>query len=80
MTGLSLDYNAAEARTVIALLNERQPEGDVHQWHMDTIFQNKGITDRETAKTTFFSWLYNPASSQFVEAPYDRGAITGQSL
>ena len=72
---ISLDYNAAEARTVIALLNERQPEGDVHQWHMDTIFQNKGITDRETAKTAFFSWLYNPASSQFVEAPYDRGAL-----
>jgi hypothetical protein len=72
---ISLDYNAAEARTVIGLLGKSQPEGDVHQWHMDTIFENKGIIDREAAKTAFFSWLYNPMSVQFTNQPYDRDEL-----
>lgn len=72
---VSLDYNAAEARTVIALLEKSQPECDVHQWHMDTILQGSGVTDRDDAKTTFFSWLYNPSSETLVDSFYDRSAL-----
>ena len=72
---ISLDYNAAEARTVIGLLDKPQPLEDVHQWHMETIFQNQGITDREAAKTAFFSWLYNPASNKIIDTPYNRDEL-----
>ena len=72
---ISLDYNAAEARTVIGLLEELQPNEDVHEWHMETIFKRKGITSREEAKTIFFAWLYNPGASNIDGAPYDRDAL-----
>lgn len=69
---ISLDYNAAEARTVISLLEQTQPDNDVHEWHMETIFKRQGITSREEAKTLFFAWLYNPGTSNIEGAPYDR--------
>ena len=72
---ISLDYNAAEARTVIGLLGKSQPTEDVHEWHMDTIFKNTEISTREAAKTAFFAWLYNPVSNQFTQQPYERGEL-----
>ena len=72
---VSLDYNAAEARTVISLLERTQPEEDVHEWHMETIFKRQGITSREEAKTLFFAWLYNPGTSDLEGAPYDRESL-----
>ncbi len=72
---VSLDYNGAEARTVLALLGEEQPPEDVHNWNIDNIFDldsfEKPIT-RDQAKTLFFGWLYNPDSTIFQKNIYDR--------
>ena len=72
---ISLDYNGAEARTVLGLLGKKQPMGDVHEWNVDNVFKNKGVGNREAAKTFFFSWLYNPDSSKIEESFYDRDAL-----
>ena len=72
---ISLDYNGAEARTVLGLLGKHQPPGDVHEWNVANVFANKGIGDREAAKTFFFSWLYNPDSTKIQESFYDRDAL-----
>ncbi len=72
---ISLDYNGAEARTVLGLLGKKQPAGDVHEWNVDNVFRNKGVESREAAKTFFFSWLYNPDSTKIEESFYDRDAL-----
>ncbi len=75
---ISLDYNGAEARTVLGLLDKKQPPGDVHEWNVANVFGNKGVADREAAKTFFFSWLYNPDSDKIEESFYDRDALLEQ--
>ena len=72
---ISLDYNGAEARTVLGLLGEKQPPGDVHEWNVNNVFRNKGVESREAAKTFFFSWLYNPDSTKIEESFYNREAL-----
>ena len=72
---ISLDYNGAEARTVLSLLGEKQPPGDVHEWNVMNVFKDKGVESRESAKTFFFSWLYNPDSNKIEESLYDRDAL-----
>ena len=80
---LSLDYNAAEVRTFIALAGEQQPQEDVHQWHIKNLIEG-GLT-REDAKTRFFAWLYNPEAAddefniyhreKLLDNWYDQGYI-----
>jgi len=71
---LSLDYNGAEARTLLALSGEEQPTEDIHAWNMQHIFKEEKV-HREEAKTLFFAWLYNP-DSHVINAPaYDRQKI-----
>ena len=70
---ISLDYNGAEARTMLHLNEQVQPEGDVHNWNIETLFD--GETERETAKTIFFAWLYNPDSKTFESKHYDRKKV-----
>ena len=53
---VELDFNGAEIRTLLGMLNEPQPKEDVHQFHLQRIF-NPSVT-REQAKVYFFSWLY----------------------
>ncbi len=67
---VSLDYNAAEIRTLIDLLGAEQPDEDVHAWNVKHIFN--GEHDRETAKTLFFAWLYNPESDAIHSDHYDK--------
>jgi len=55
---VELDYNAAELRVLFGLLDQEQPETDVHDWINTNIFKNK--YGRETSKKKVFSWLYNP--------------------
>ena len=53
---IELDFNGAEVRTLLGLLNKEQPEGDVHDFHLNEIFTK--INTREQAKVAFFAWLY----------------------
>ena len=71
---LSLDYNGAEARTLMALSGQEQPNEDVHTWNMKNIIKEDDI-DRSEAKTLFFSWLYNPDSDTLDTEFYDRKKI-----
>lgn len=54
---LSLDYNAAEVRTFIALAGEDQPQEDVHEWHIKNLIREE--ISRQEAKVKFFAWIYN---------------------
>lgn len=72
---LSLDYNGAELRTALALSGEHQPEYDIHEWNMENIFKAGEVKDRSTAKTLFFSWLYNPESTIIKNDVYKREDI-----
>lgn len=67
---ISLDYNGAEVRTFVGLSCKEQPEGDIHEWNARNVF-DKDI-DRETAKTLFFTWLYNPDSDAIKTDYYNR--------
>lgn len=70
---ISLDYNGAELRTLLALCGEKQPAQDIHDWNMKNIFE-LSLT-REEAKTTIFSWLYNPDSKRKIASIYDRDKL-----
>ena len=58
---LELDFNGAEVRTLLGLLEKPQPDDDVHEFHMREVFTD--LTSREDAKVAFFSWLYGAKSS-----------------
>ena len=70
---ISLDYNGAELRTLLALSKKKQPKGDIHEWNMKNIFE-LSLT-REEAKTTIFSWLYNPDSKDIATDVYNRDKL-----
>lgn len=57
---LELDYNAAEARVLLALSGKEQPKGDLHIWNADKL----NIT-REQAKKGLFSWLYGSKKEEY---------------
>jgi hypothetical protein len=71
---LSLDYNGAEVRTLLALSGQPQPEIDIHTWNLQNILKRVDIP-REEAKTIFFSWLYNPDSKLISTEYYDREKV-----
>lgn len=70
---LSLDYNGAELRTVLALGDEPQPDWDIHQWNAKNVFG--GVVSREESKEKFFAWLYNPESETIKSDLYNRDKI-----
>ncbi len=72
---LELDFNAAELRTVLGLLNVKQPEEDIHEWNMKNIFGGENIS-RDEAKKKIFAWLYNPnATHRTADMIYKRDAV-----
>jgi DNA polymerase I-like protein with 3'-5' exonuclease and polymerase domains len=73
---LSLDYNGAELRTLLALMGQEQPDYDVHQWNAKNVFS--GVLSREEAKEKFFAWLYNPKSDVVDHNIYDRKKVLNQ--
>jgi hypothetical protein len=70
---LSLDYNGAEVRTLLALSGEVQPQVDIHDWNCHHLFE--AGTSREEAKTRFFAWLYDPISIDIKTGVYDKEGI-----
>tara|TARA_Y100001938_G_C8054704_1_gene413785 strand:- start:856 stop:1539 length:684 start_codon:yes stop_codon:yes gene_type:complete len=74
---LSLDYNGAEVRTLLALSGMPQPKDDVHDWNLQHVIKRSDI-HREEAKTIFFSWLYNPDSKTINTDYYDRKKVLDQ--
>ncbi len=59
---VELDLNAAEVRTLMALSGREQPQGDIHEWVVENVFD--GAIERSKAKVELFAWLYNPSSSK----------------
>jgi len=70
---VSLDYNGAEVRTLLQLCGHDQPDVDIHDWNVKNLFNND--VDRDTAKTLFFGWLYNPESDAIKTKYYDRKKV-----
>ena len=59
---VELDLNAAEIRMLMALSGREQPQGDIHEWVVENVFN--GEIERSKAKIELFAWLYNPSSSK----------------
>jgi len=74
---VEFDYNAAELRTMLAIMGMDQPEGDIHEWNSRNVF--KGGCTREEAKKRIFAWLYNPESKDdLLNETYDRDKVLSQ--
>ena len=59
---VELDLNAAEIRMLMALSGREQPQGDIHEWVVENVFN--GEIERSKAKVELFAWLYNPSNSK----------------
>lgn len=76
---LELDFNGAEVRTLLGLLEKPQPAGDVHDFHLREIFTT--LRDRDDAKVAFFAWLYgsrsaaNKETSEILKTFYQKGVL-----
>ena len=71
---VEFDYNAAELRTMLALMEMEQPQEDIHNWNIRHIF--KDGCSREEAKKRVFAWLYNPQSQDdLLNEAYKRDEV-----
>lgn len=70
---LELDFNAAELRTLLALVGQEQPENDIHDWNVEHIFDNK--LTREEAKEKTFAWLYSNKKNKDLGQLYDKDLV-----
>ena len=71
---VEFDYNAAELRVLLGLLQQEQPQIDLHEYNAYELFD--GEITRDEAKKRIFSWLYNPsANDKILSKLYDRDAI-----
>jgi len=79
---LELDFNGAEVRTLLGVLEKDQPSDDIHTFHLTQIF--KDLSTRSQAKEVFFAWLYgakNVASSHQLsqlDAYYQKASVLSQ--
>ena len=62
---VEIDFNGAEVRTLLGLLDKPQPTGDIHEFHLENIFNT--LTSRREAKEAFFAWLYGSKKAANVE-------------
>ena len=71
---LEFDFNAAELRVMLSLLDHEQPQEDIHEWNAQNVF--KGTLTREKAKKRTFAWLYNEKSKETsLNGVYDKNKI-----
>ena len=71
---VELDFNAAELRTFLALAEQEQPEGDLHSWIAEEVFEGKYTREKSKQKT--FAWFYNPErENKALEKIFNRKKI-----
>lgn len=70
---LELDYNAAEVRTLLGLSGVEQPSGDIHEWNIEHIYNNK--ISRPAAKQKIFEWLYSARPNKRAEQYYNKKLV-----
>lgn len=71
---VELDFNAAELRTLLALSGKQQPQQDIHDWHINNVFE--GNETRDEAKRKVFAWMYNPERRDVcLDKMYDRRSV-----
>tara|TARA_B100000131_G_scaffold242257_1_gene234745 strand:+ start:2707 stop:3927 length:1221 start_codon:yes stop_codon:yes gene_type:complete len=76
---VELDFNGAEVRTLLGLLEKEQPEGDVHSYHLENLFSD--MHSRDEAKVAFFAWLYgskknlSPSVQSQLETFYQKSKL-----
>ena len=71
---MEFDFNAAELRVLLGLLEKEQPQEDIHEWNAKNVYS--GRVTREEAKKRIFAWLYNPKSKDYLSnKTYDRDSV-----
>jgi len=71
---VELDFNAAELRTLLALMGKEQPKEDIHEWNVKNVFRD--LVTRKEAKERIFAWLYNPDSKDYLaNRAYERKGV-----
>ena len=74
---VEFDYNSAELRVLLGLLDRDQPKEDIHSWVNKNIFDNK--YDRDKTKKKIFSWLYNTkAKNKKLNKYFDRDKVSAE--
>jgi hypothetical protein len=63
---IEIDFNGAEVRTLLGLLQQEQPPEDIHDFHLENIFTH--LSTRDQSKIAFFAWLYGSRDQSNVEA------------
>ena len=66
---VEIDFNGAEVRTLLGLLEKPQPTVDVHEYHLNHIFT--ALSTRDEAKVAFFAWLYGSRQAASLPAAHD---------
>ena len=59
---IELDFNGAEARVMMGMLGQAQPDVDIHDFHRSAVFGSR--ISRDEAKTSFFAWLYGSSAAE----------------
>jgi hypothetical protein len=62
---VTIDMNAAEIRTILALLGHEQVDGDLYDWIDTELFG--GQLGRTAIKKIVTSWLYGSSSPEFAQ-------------
>ncbi len=79
---LEFDFNGAEARVLLGMLDKQQPSVDVHDFHKDKVFDNS--LTREQSKSAFFAWLYGAkkinqsTEGQKLKTFYDKDSVVNK--
>lgn len=74
---VELDFNGADLRTALGLLNLEQPEDDIVAWLGDKVWN--GRLDRSDIKKEIYSWMYNPdKDSPQLDKILDRDKILSE--
>lgn len=60
---VEVDFNAADVRSLLILLDRPQLTGDIHRYHLELLKDPK--MTRDTVKNEFFAWLFGRENPDF---------------